>query len=638
MKYCVEPYVKDNNLLQLGLFHFADKRPEKTCTNWSDERGNYELRCICGYGVPGSFDQDVYAACMRIWVKQGMKEPWIKLNYSDIARELHLSPPRAWVGRIKESLKRLAQARYEFTQCFLQATADGVTQINTHFSLFDSASLFSHEQGKSKRNSQSVLIFPDEIQKNLEAKYYQFLDMVWYRALPEGLPRRLYEYLAKRHYHNVNGEFTISEEAICRWLPIMDKNVTNRRKRLVTIAQGLITAGFLREYRFDTKKRQCTFVYAKDVKMAVEKIVKEAVLPPMLAAMIEDSQPMEDIPAILPQANCQSQPQAIAPPQTITPQPVPQQFLQQQSSGQPEVNDKTKAVFLEALKWLETLPYFHKKRRDEIAALAMSDVGKCYPGIRQRYEELASAKQAPKPGWVYNAFTEQWRFEDKQAKATRQAYERCFTDTPEGRWARAAKELFDSWPPTEQEKFMFCFQKYVQQFFASEAEWQALLTGEKKWGSWLPKFMEVSGLIKPASAFRDCNLEHQAAALPLDPQASGNLAAKLEAMFQWQTQQDRQQVEERLRRQQEQARLAAEKALVQPKIAQLPLECKLALWRRAEELTSPTRGGGRESGIKVAYFRLLVATLNQQGEQFSNAIMNDLSLAMAMEKPRERGE
>ena len=45
----------------------------------------------------------------------------IKLNYSDIARELHLDPPRAWVTDIKKSMKKLAQARYEFTGCFIKA-------------------------------------------------------------------------------------------------------------------------------------------------------------------------------------------------------------------------------------------------------------------------------------------------------------------------------------------------------------------------------------------------------------------------------------------------------------------------------------------------------------------------------------
>ena len=129
----MEPYAKENNLLQLSLFHFGKRRPvpEKTISEWADTRGNYKLTCVCQYGVPGSFEQDVYAACMRIWVKNGMPATSIKLNYSDIARELNLTPIKAWVGKIKKSLRKLAQARYEFVQCFIKADDAGNKKVST---------------------------------------------------------------------------------------------------------------------------------------------------------------------------------------------------------------------------------------------------------------------------------------------------------------------------------------------------------------------------------------------------------------------------------------------------------------------------------------------------------------------------
>lgn len=114
-----ELYAKENNSVQLPLFYFGKgKRPEKTITEWQDGNKEYQLKCVCEYGVPGSFEQDVYTATMRIWFKQGMPESII-FNYSDIARELHLSPPKDYVKQIRESMRRLAMARYEFSKCFL---------------------------------------------------------------------------------------------------------------------------------------------------------------------------------------------------------------------------------------------------------------------------------------------------------------------------------------------------------------------------------------------------------------------------------------------------------------------------------------------------------------------------------------
>lgn len=257
----IELYAKDKNLLQLGLFYFGKEKPKEIITEWEDSDGKYKLVCSSRYGVPGALEQDVYTATTRLWVKQGMPER-IKVNYSDIARELGLSP-KSSTTKIKNSLKKLGQARYEFEKCFVLATEDGTKKITTQFSLYDRTSLYQYEKGKSKRRSMSELVFPVDIRNNLEKKYYQLLDMKWYRALPEGLPRRLYEYLAKRRYHGVNGVFTISENIICRWLPILDKHTTNRRKRLKKITNYLIDAGYLKEYDFDRKKKLCLFTYAQ---------------------------------------------------------------------------------------------------------------------------------------------------------------------------------------------------------------------------------------------------------------------------------------------------------------------------------------------------------------------------------------
>lgn len=229
-KHIEEPYLKENNLLQLSLFNFSRRIVNKTVITWKDENGEYSLKCTCDYGVPGSREQDCYTSCMRIWVKQGMLGGKIEVSYSDIARELGVAKPKNAVGKIKESLKKLGAARYEFVQCFVKADKNGNRKVTTQFSLFDSTSLYEHKSGLSKKDSKSVLIFPDIIKENLEAKYYQYLDMAWYRSLPEGLSRRLYEYLVKRRYHCKGETFVVSEKSICRWLPINDRHSTNRKK------------------------------------------------------------------------------------------------------------------------------------------------------------------------------------------------------------------------------------------------------------------------------------------------------------------------------------------------------------------------------------------------------------------------
>ncbi len=272
-----EIYVKENNLAQLSLFNFGMRNFRRTKVEWKDKNGEYELVCAVPEGddeikgVPGAFEHDVYTAIMRIWVKGGMNGDTIDISYSQVARELYLKPEHS-ATRIKMAIKTLAKCRYTFKHCFIRNYKDDTEENREEvvFSLFSEADIFEQKRGSKKKSSlkksKSTLVFPKQIVKNIETKYYQFLNMKWFRALPSGLPRRLYEFLEKKRYLSNNSVFAISEEKICMWLPIKTKHVTSRRKNLKKISDSLIKAGYLRYYYFNKTKKLCVFAYsdAKD--------------------------------------------------------------------------------------------------------------------------------------------------------------------------------------------------------------------------------------------------------------------------------------------------------------------------------------------------------------------------------------
>lgn len=346
----IEPYAKDKNLLQLSLFCYSrgKARKKRMSITWKDSSGKCELRCVCDHGVPGAFDQDTYTAVMRLWIKNGMPNNGLEINYSDIARELNLLPEKNYVKQIRKSLLRLGGARYEFIQCFLRPKDNGeLERITTQFSLFDSTSLFDYREGKSKKNSYSRLYFSKEIQRNLEKKYYQLLDMAWYRMFPSGLPRRLYEYLEKRRYHGVEGTFSISEETLCQWLSLVEIRKDRRRKRIQKACDELINGGYLSKYNFDKTRDMCVFTYSKNAK------------------------PKMDI-----------------------------DIVEKVKDGDQQV------LFLEACEWIKSIKYFQKKKVKEIAALPIVHVIGVYPEIRAEYEQKISEGQSLKPSWVYQRFTD----------------------------------------------------------------------------------------------------------------------------------------------------------------------------------------------------------------------------------------
>ena len=582
-------YIKENNILQLSLYYFGKGRPERTLVKWQDKEGEHKLECICKYGVPGSFDQDVYTACMCIWVKQGMLTDKITLNYSDIARELGLIP-RIWNYKIKKSLKRLAQARYELENCFIKAGES--KKSSTHFSLFDTASLFDHQKGKSKRYNKTELYFSDAIKKNLEAKYYQCLDMAWYRALPEGLPRRLYEYLDKRRYHNHNGIFTISEVAICRWLPIKDKHATNRRKRLDAVTDPLIKKGYLTSYHFDKKNKLCFFRYA----------------PEGLPKQIEEKT------VIIDQAQTK----------ITEPEPAPRAALQKTP---PATTTTAPEKYLDCLEWLNTIPYFRQAAKREVATLPMSEVALLYPGIRSEYERLTREEQQPRPAWVYRAFTGSIKASAKATTKTPQAqkinqlefFEKEPSSGEEIRTLVGLLKLLKITKPTK--KLRQIIEDHSREKSYEYAKWSILYANKQV------KNEPVYTFSRRYSIYLQKTLRKGYAEEWKEEERNKIEAAKeRQAEENWNREEARQ-------REEAQKKVEEEKPAFQTAIANLQDEEKKTLWEKAEEAIPTEQEHGRSLAVKIKYLDRLWAYLADKGEKFSEDVKGDMGLARKMERP-----
>lgn len=248
--------------------------------------------------------------------------------------------------------------------------------------------------------------------------------MSWYRALPEGLPRRLYEYLEKRRYHSIQGEFIISEEFLCRWLPVLDKNSTQRRRTLANIAQFLIEKGYLKSYKFDPMREQCIFTYASKYALPIE-------IRPEILEAAKKAKEEEEAKKMLEQAL--PKPSEKRPDQTVQP--------------------KEQEKYLEALNWLDTIPHFHKARKKEIAALPFEHIAKHYPGIKSSYEKQQQEGNAPKVGWVYKAFMDGWSFSEGTARKP---------ETAEQKMERILDEAWNILPEEEQERYKQEFLEWIK--------------------------------------------------------------------------------------------------------------------------------------------------------------------------------
>ena len=136
-----------------------------------------------------------------------------------------------------------------------------------------------------------------------------------------------------------------------------------RRKTLKKAADSLITSGFLSSYIFDTKKKICLFTYSKKSRPQGEKDT-EFEETEVIGIVVDKTSKVKHN----------------------------------------EVTREQQCLFVDALDWIDSIPYFHKKRRKEIAALPISQVAQKYSKVKQEYDKLEEEGKKPKPNWIYACF------------------------------------------------------------------------------------------------------------------------------------------------------------------------------------------------------------------------------------------
>lgn len=232
-------------LNEIPLFYFGKGRPRDLETSWFD-KGKYTFKCSGALGVPGSFDQDCYTAVICLWIRKG-KPVVLDASYSEIAQCLSLKP-QDWVSRVKKSLVVLSHVKYQISIRLITWGNNLDVKFERYsFSLFESLSLYNHKGKEDKRSGKIYITIPNKISNNLDTTYYEFLDIKEYRSIPQGLPRRLYEYLLKNF--EIGPEFELHSDDICRVLPVRDRNASARRRRLEKVFTFLRRSGVLLTYK-----------------------------------------------------------------------------------------------------------------------------------------------------------------------------------------------------------------------------------------------------------------------------------------------------------------------------------------------------------------------------------------------------
>jgi hypothetical protein len=205
----------------------------------------------------------------------------------------------------------------------------------------------------------------------------------------------------------LNREFRISQEQICRWLPVSDTNKARRAKTLQDVADDLIKAGYLESYQFDKERKLCTFIYSTnlpEIEIDTEKIAAILVEgkgqvrtnEPALAIESQDQGicSKEDPDIVGEYLDYEQEPDIEGEPR----EEMQEENLVVQAESAAR---KLQASLVDAVLWLKSIPFIRENTIQELTSDA--NFLEKYHAIRAEYERQAGKIQSP-IAWLRAAF------------------------------------------------------------------------------------------------------------------------------------------------------------------------------------------------------------------------------------------
>ena len=253
-----EHTLMEGNLLEYPIFAMQKGRIDNTTEEYLWQERDFKgvviterkFKVQCVEGVPNFFDMDIFNAIMRIYVKKGgiYKRTETHFTIYELMKELELPPHDGrTVGRVRESLKRMAKTSLHFENSFY-AEKEKITKI-VH--LIGGVEVYDKQKGK-KLISMIKVILDDKLVDSIERKYYKLIDFKVYKALSPGLPRRLYEYLEKKKYKK--NQFEIGIRKLARWMPLKTSKISQLKELLKRANNELKEKGIIDKWKYDKEK------------------------------------------------------------------------------------------------------------------------------------------------------------------------------------------------------------------------------------------------------------------------------------------------------------------------------------------------------------------------------------------------
>ena len=170
----------------------------------------WTVRGAEGLGLPLAFEEALYVVLMELTLEQGFRDSTVHFTRYDLVRRLGLPDKGDSYRRLKEGLLRLQGSQITAENAFWDPEAGRYASVI--FSLVDEVVLYDENPGRKAageaRQIQSWFRWSETIWKNMQAGHIKNLDVEFYLSLSSNVSRRLYRYLDKMRFSDLEKDRT----------------------------------------------------------------------------------------------------------------------------------------------------------------------------------------------------------------------------------------------------------------------------------------------------------------------------------------------------------------------------------------------------------------------------------------------
>lgn len=199
------------------------------------------------YGLPTAMDDEVVLGLIQLTARTDFSTREVYFTRYELLRLLGWSDDSRNYARLEQSLKRWLGVTLYYENSWW--SREEQSWVNEGFHVLDYVQIFDRERrSRSRTGGKSMFVWNDVVFRSFKAGYLKRIDFDFYKSLSSAIAKRIFRFLDKRFYQQMQVEFDLRTFA-CEHLGLSRKYHNGELKRVLTPAiSELEKAGFLRPF------------------------------------------------------------------------------------------------------------------------------------------------------------------------------------------------------------------------------------------------------------------------------------------------------------------------------------------------------------------------------------------------------